>query len=186
MVNVSDEQKVDYTLDVEKSKFVSWSFTYKKSGKADNVKSSDYLHILTVLKRHGNVTRNYYEKDSKGKWHVHGVVELPKGFYRARVCLPGYHVHFKEIWNEEGWEDYMRKDQLLGDKTPAMVQESPGPLKIKDDGLCPSDDLICEEPSPSSMMKRPEIQAGIAQNSKDTANATLHYLFGETLEFTHS
>lgn len=133
------------------------------------------MHILNVLKRHGKVTRNVFEKDSLGKWHIHGVVELPNGFLRKKICVGGYAVKLKEMWNEEGWEDYMSKEQLGPDRN----QTVPGPLKEKQIGPCPCDKNVCadpdelsfeSEPSPTSMLKRPEIQAD------------LHYLFGESID----
>jgi len=53
----------------------------------------------------------YAERDTRGAVHYHGIVNIPHTLYRKSLCLPGYHVKFKEIFDEDGWMTYCKKDQ---------------------------------------------------------------------------
>lgn len=50
-----------------------------------------------------------YEKDSKGKVHMHGVIILPFGFYRKRLKVQGLHVCIRPLTDPIGWNKYCNK-----------------------------------------------------------------------------
>jgi len=55
------------------------------------------------------------EKDSKGKLHYHGIVYVPKGFYRKKMLIKdhngkNYHLKLVELFDKKGWEKYIHKD----------------------------------------------------------------------------
>jgi hypothetical protein len=55
----------------------------------------------------------YEEKGEKlNILHLHGTVEMPKGFYRKMLMLPGYHIKLKLLESDEaeqGWIEYACK-----------------------------------------------------------------------------
>lgn len=97
-------------IDIEPSKVQSWAFTVKKLGSVKLFKS-DYDFVLNIFSKHGNVTDHCYELDKLGIMHIHGIIELPKNFHRKRLCINGYHVKIKEVYDYLGWVEYLSKDQ---------------------------------------------------------------------------
>ena len=98
---------------VECSVNTSWAFTVKKLG--HDVTTSDYAAVIELYRKFGFVDSHYYERDSVGKFHVHGIVQLRKGFLRKRLCLPGFHTKLVELYDRRGWELYILRDQYLFD-----------------------------------------------------------------------
>lgn len=95
-------------LTIDRVKLKPWAFTVKLNG---NVPSEfmNYQKCLEVFEKYGHVKDLEYERDSKGKGHIHGIVLFPKGFYLQRVINPLWHTHFKEIYSETGWINYINK-----------------------------------------------------------------------------
>lgn len=91
-----------------KSSSQSWAFTVKKLG--SNIFQSDYDFVMKIFNKHGKVFDHIYEKDSHGIIHIHGIIQLDKKFHRKRLCIHGYHVKLVEIFDHQGWLEYMYKD----------------------------------------------------------------------------
>jgi len=102
-------------VEIEKSNFNNWEYTVKKLGLGD-MSPFEYTHILRILAKHGHIECNVYEKDSHGKWHVHGILSLPKKFFRKKLMTHGYHIKLVEIYNLEGWQSYLKKDQHIANQ----------------------------------------------------------------------
>jgi len=103
----------------EISKVQSYAFTVKKLGA--EAFESDYNYVLSIYRVQGKVTDYCFERDSKNKLHLHGVIILNKHFHRKKLCIRGYHVLLKEIFNYDGWVEYMMKDDGT---TPQLPIES--------------------------------------------------------------
>lgn len=89
-----------------------YGFTYKYNMKgAELVTEEDYQTILNRLNSKGTVIDVQYEKDKKGRLHIHGVVEFKKSTPLFKSMCPfGFHSHFEEIYDIGGWQKYMYKD----------------------------------------------------------------------------
>jgi len=53
----------------------------------------------------------YPEMDSTNKLHFHGIVSIPSKVYRKALCPKGMHFLLKPIFDEDGWETYIKKEQ---------------------------------------------------------------------------
>lgn len=90
-----------------------YAFTIKYTT-ADKAKCvpSDYDE---VFKRWSNykvvIQAKYYEPDSKGVCHVHGIVTMHKHMLYKRLGQPGMHMYMKPITDRDGWIRYIRKHQ---------------------------------------------------------------------------
>lgn len=75
-------------------------------------------------------TSHVFEKNKNGHdgGHIHGIIEIPTGYYRKRLCLTGYHVKLVKITDLKGWIQYMKKDQSLFKK----IENHMGQLKYED------------------------------------------------------
>lgn len=95
-------------MEVQKANFISYGFTVK-----DNRQDvTDYKPFLDNCKQHGcNVVCSYEEYDEASRLHIHGIIEIPKGFYRKKICMKGLHVKLEELYDPAGWLRYIRKDQ---------------------------------------------------------------------------
>jgi len=102
---------------VYRSKTCAWAFTVKKnSGKSAEVKVEDYDNIFNRWIKF-KITPEYKigEKDKNGRLHYHGIVHLPKGFYRKKLTAKDptgsdYHLKLVELTDRKGWLKYIHKD----------------------------------------------------------------------------
>lgn len=95
-------------METDRSRFVAYAYTVKTLG--TNL-DGDYTPFFNKLTKFGiKVEYKIFERDSKGKSHVHGILYLQKGFYRKRICSKGMHIKLKELTNREGWIKYIHKD----------------------------------------------------------------------------
>lgn len=86
---------------------------YGFSIKRNDVKAptqQDYMPILKGLSRKGDIIEFIYETDSKGKLHIHGILEVNKTPYFKTLVPKGYGTKFELIYDLEGWKRYMHKD----------------------------------------------------------------------------
>lgn len=91
-----------------KDKHQLFAFTVKDN----RVDTTDYdSFFLNLTKLKCIVECKYPEYDAKGKLHYHGVVQIPKSVLRKKLVLTGLHVKFDEVYNMEGWLNYIKKDQ---------------------------------------------------------------------------
>lgn len=95
-----------------------YAITIRKTGtKADDKTRKAYDDYFKFLKKSNpkcELHKHVFE-DNKVEpgVHLHGVIRIPKGYFRKRL-VPGngkYHVKLEKITDMEGWLRYMRKDQ---------------------------------------------------------------------------
>jgi len=85
-----------------------YAFTIKDNRK----EQSDYYSTFDQWEKKGCIIRcKYAEQDSQGKLHYHGIVSIPEKCYRKALCPKGMHFMLKEIYDESGWDIYIKKDQ---------------------------------------------------------------------------
>lgn len=96
-----------------KSEYVSYGFTVKyNKAKAETVDVADYSIWFSRAEKMGiKIECKYLEYDSNNHAHYHGVLCIPKKFYRKRLDLKGYHYKLEEIYDKAGWLRYCKKDQ---------------------------------------------------------------------------
>lgn len=95
-------------FECEQSKKTLFGFTVK-----DNRQDvTDYDSFMDRAKRMECDIQEYYpEKDSKGRLHLHGIISIPKGFYRKKLMMSGLHLKLEEIYDIDGWRRYCKKSQ---------------------------------------------------------------------------
>lgn len=77
---------------------------------------SDYLKIRTSWYEHyGIIIRDYFfeDKDKEGKavpLHMHGIVDIPKNFYRKNLMQYGLHLKLVPMFALQGWKEYCQKN----------------------------------------------------------------------------
>lgn len=67
------------------------------------------------------VTASSYEYDSRGRFHMHGIVMIPKKMYRKLMEVMGVHMRLDRIddeINRERWIKYINKDQDVLEEVP--------------------------------------------------------------------
>lgn len=91
-----------------KDKHTLFAFTVKDN----RVDSTDYDQFFDNLTKHKCIVEcKYPEYDAKGKLHYHGVAQVPKSLLRKKLVLAGLHVKLDEVYDQEGWLRYIKKDQ---------------------------------------------------------------------------
>lgn len=97
----------DRLVKAQTSPNVNWCFTVKQLTN-ENV---TYDPVLDKMNMYGVIRHCCQEQDSKGKFHIHGIVALPKGFLRKKLITPNYNIKLDEVINEYQWLKYIYKDQ---------------------------------------------------------------------------
>lgn len=98
-------------LIIEENAFQTFTFTIKSLGSELDGEYGDFLDLLEKynIKTHFK----YGERDPKGKFHYHGLIDIPKGFFRKKLVTKGNHLHLVEWNGSDKWEKYCKKDQLV-------------------------------------------------------------------------
>lgn len=66
----------------------------------------------------------YLELDSQKVEHYHGILYIPKGFYRKKLMMKGYHLKLEELFDRKGWMKYITKDAtLVPDPLPDATED---------------------------------------------------------------
>lgn len=88
----------------------SWAITIRKQMKVSvTVTEADFDPILK--KMGAKLKHHVFEQDkAKDHKHLHGIVELPRNYFRKNIQLKGFHTYFERIYNLNGWVKYMEKD----------------------------------------------------------------------------
>lgn len=78
---------------------------------------TDYEMYFDIIRKMGiEVLTVYRERDSRGKLHCHGIMSIPKHFYRKSLRMfQGIHLYLTPIRSqsqEDGWQEYCTKDQF--------------------------------------------------------------------------
>lgn len=86
----------------------SYAYTVKDNRSDD----TDYLEFFERIEKKGcKALSKCPEKDSRGRLHYHGIIQIPKSCFRKTLVPQGLHMKLKKIFDEEGWEHYIKKDQ---------------------------------------------------------------------------
>lgn len=95
-----------------------YAITVRKTGTRQSDKSrAAYEPYFSFIRRSNKKCElhKYVFEDNKSESgvHLHGVIRIPKGYYRGRLIPSGgaYHVKLEKITDMEGWIRYMQKDQ---------------------------------------------------------------------------
>jgi len=89
-----------------------YALTIKYVKKDIPVTPSTYEPFLALLISKGcTPERIYYESDSKGVCHVHGFLVAPSTVLLRKMKIPGYTVRYVDVYDEQGWSQYCKKDQ---------------------------------------------------------------------------
>lgn len=97
-------------LEKNASKTIPWAFTIKKlGGKPNSITLADYSDVLELYAKSGKISHSTEERDSSGRLHIHGILELKKHFFIKKLCRNGFHMKFDELFDEEGWRRYINK-----------------------------------------------------------------------------
>lgn len=72
-----------------------------------------YENLLKRWKRLDvHVPLRMYERDSHGRLHLHGLVRMPKNFWRGKLHSKNLHYKISSIFNRERWIRYCKKNQI--------------------------------------------------------------------------
>lgn len=100
------------------------SFTVKRLGSAVEANVEDYQqNILNRWARLAGVTLRepYFEQDSAGRLHMHGIIYVRKGFYKKRLQTLGYYIHVRDCYDLEHWLEYCQKTAPLDPDAEALL-----------------------------------------------------------------
>lgn len=95
-------------FEVENANYKSYAYTIKSLGSCTDADYDPFFRKLDYFRI--KVEYKIKEMDSSGKSHYHGIIYLPKGFYRRRIMCKGFHLKLVELYNKAGWISYIHKD----------------------------------------------------------------------------
>lgn len=89
-----------------------YAFTYKINDMKDPTIEDYEERVLKPLRKKFPIVDTSYEKDSKGKLHVHGVIDFFGKVPRFTTVVPkGVHSFHRKVTSLADWQRYMLKDQ---------------------------------------------------------------------------
>lgn len=94
-----------------------WAITIRKN--AEPRTEFDYTTFHQFMLKSNprcKIVSQVFELNKNGQTggHIHAYIQIPKGYYRKRLCaVEGYHIKLVKINNLSGWIKYMNKDQSL-------------------------------------------------------------------------
>ena len=92
-----------------------YAITIKRLGSKLPTKDNyEAIFIAWYMVHRVHVPFRVYEHDSRGKLHMHGILECPKNFYMKHLIAKGFNLHLRELKTKrdrEAWESYCLKDQ---------------------------------------------------------------------------
>ncbi len=87
-----------------------FAFTYK-CVKSNYVPTKvDYQMIMDQISKKGVILDYRYEKDSKGKLHIHGVIKFSRTPLFKSLHFTYYSQFYEEIYDINGWNKYIGKN----------------------------------------------------------------------------
>lgn len=99
---------------------VSYKYTYAFSVKDNRSGSEEYDKYINHLKKFGTIVQCLKEDRTKygkpTKPHLHGTLVTNDKLYFKAAGLPGFHTHFKTVYNDN-WTSYIHKNVDLIDWT---------------------------------------------------------------------
>lgn len=101
----------------------NYAFTVKILSRKGIIDEKRYEPFFQNLYKFGKSVYRVAENDSKGILHYHGVVNLNETFYRKLLCIKGFHVKFKALFNAFGWAKYIHKNCHQKKIIPKNMQE---------------------------------------------------------------
>lgn len=112
----------------QSSNHTLYGFTVKDN----RIDVTDYDSFLDRCAKFKCIVQEYYgELDSKGRYHLHGIISIPKGFYRKKLVMPGLHLKLEEIYNLIGWTKYIKKDQPRDNDSIESIQTEEPRIVLK-------------------------------------------------------
>jgi len=113
-------------MEITKSLLTPYAFTIKDNRKVVNEsRQVEYDKWFDKLGKLGiNMEYQVCELDSMNRLHIHGVILIPKGFYRKRLIQGGLHIKLVELYNSDGWLKYMLKEQQYHDECPGDYKDT--------------------------------------------------------------
>jgi len=92
----------------------SWAFTLRKtSTKKGQPTQGDYDDHIIKLIANTPVSQTKWCFERKGGLHMHGILEIPRGYNMLKFRVRGWKIHLEEIYDLIGWHAYMAKEQLI-------------------------------------------------------------------------
>jgi hypothetical protein len=114
-----------------------YAFTVRYNNK-EKATYEQYGKLFDKWRAQGiTITKEIYETCKNGVLHSHGILNMPKNFYRKKLTEKGLHYKLEEIYNIEGWNTYIMKNQykvpprLLPLKKNSKVLTGLKPLPIQ-------------------------------------------------------
>jgi len=103
-------------MEIEDSKVDSWAFTLRKTTTKRGVPTEEdyHNHLAKISRSTTCFVREYVFEQTKGL-HMHGVLEMHRTVNMKYFRVRGWKLHLERIWNLDGWQRYIMKEQLIKD-----------------------------------------------------------------------
>jgi len=135
---------------------MEFAITVKFVSKAmRNCTPEDYDKLFDEWRDKYNVIMlsRFFEPDTKGVCHCHGIIHVPNSFYRKNLMQKGLHYDMQQIYDRSGWLAYSKKfqnrrmftpdkdvpTQTLESLADGLSENDSGPLSVEDSPIDNSD-----------------------------------------------
>lgn len=124
--------------------FVPYAFTIKCN---TGDKEADYTPFFKKCERFKIEIGCKYKEYGKCKVaHYHGILFLKEGFFRKKLTTKGFCLKLVEVWYENGWMDYIQKEQKNIKSDDVKVAEVYDEISMQRDIEFDYEDEFIDEP----------------------------------------
>lgn len=131
-----------------------FAITLKLNHKFKQWLPSDYLSIRTKwMKEFNGVNLHTYFFEKEGGCHLHGIITLPRNFYRKRLMQKGLHIHMIPLFAVEGWLEYCKKNQKKYAVVPRQSPKDGINIGLENNNSIPAEKIYVRSDELLTMLK---------------------------------
>jgi len=92
-----------------------WAITMRKTKNPFKVNEKTYLTQMNYFKAYLGCVFEVVKFENTSGLHMHGIVRVPVMTSMTRFRVRGWSIRLEELYDSQGWLDYINKDQMDDD-----------------------------------------------------------------------
>lgn len=108
-----------------------WAITMRKTKNPLSVNEKTYVTQMNYFKSCLGCVFEVIKFENTSGLHMHGIVRVPVTTSMTRFRVRGWSIRLEELYDPQGWIDYINKDQVDEDLTLTPEDERFDIPKIK-------------------------------------------------------
>lgn len=108
-----------------------YAFTLRRTNLKRGVTEQEYINHVRNWEDKGLCTLIDHVFEKTAGLHMHGVLEISKKQDKRVFRVRGWNIYLEEIYNRQGWQYYMMKDQKCNEDLESFIEDEEPVLVLK-------------------------------------------------------